>query len=453
MSVVINRGLIAALVLSVLPVTVSAAEPLSPDQLLQRIRSERAAEVSAMQQREQAFVAERGERAQLLAKAQASLAEQKNQAESLKAEFDRQEALLAEQEKLLQQRSGSLGELFAVVRQSAGDVAGQWQDSLLNAQYPERLKRLNALAENRALPSADDLENYWMVLLEDLTASGRVEQVSLPVVAADGTRQPQQVLRVGAFSAFSDGQFLRYDADSKELLVPARQPSGAGLVSDYLASSEPLAVLPIDPTRGTVLAQLQRKPSLWDRLQQGGLVGWVIVALGAFGLLLALWRIGYLSKVHRGVSAQMHNLSVPNDGNPLGRVIGVLGPNPQLSDLETLELKLDEAILQETPPLEKGQGLLKLLCAVAPLLGLLGTVTGMIVTFQAITQGGGGDSRLMADGISQALVTTVLGLVVAIPLLFLHSLLASRSKGLIQLLEQQSAGLIALHLSGAPRRG
>jgi len=251
---------------------------------------------------------------------------------------------------------------------------------------------------------------------------------------------------------YGEDAFLRYDADAGQLLAPPRQPSGLGQVKDYLSSTDALATLPIDPSRGSLLAQLQQQPTLWDRLQQGGLVGWVIVVLGTFGLLLALWRMIYLSRVGRLVKAQMHNLSVPRDDNPLGRVIGVLGAKPQLADLETLELKLDEAILQETPPLEKGQGLLKLLAAVAPLLGLLGTVTGMIVTFQAITQSGGGDSRMMADGISQALVTTVLGLVVAIPLLFLHSLLASRSKGLIQVLEQQSAGLIALHLSGAPRR-
>src|SRR5690606_31577791 len=213
-----------------------------------------------------------------------------------------------------------------------------------------------------------------------------------------------------------------------------------------------LPVLPVDPSRGSLLEQLQRQPELWDRVQQGGLVGWVIMVLGIFGLLLAIWRMAYLSGVGRKVASQTRELNAPRSDNPLGRIIGVLGPKPQLSDLETLELKLDEAILQETPPLERGQPLLKLLAAVAPLLGLLGTVTGMIVTFQAITQSGGGDSRLMADGISQALVTTVQGLVVAIPLLFLHSLLASRSKGLIQLLEQQSAGLIALHLSGSPRR-
>lgn len=446
-----NRRVLA-FTLALLPALAGAAEPLSPEQLLQRIRSERAAEVSAMQSREQAFIAERGERAQLLATARSALATQKAEAERLKAEFDRQEAELAEQEKLLTQRVGHLGELFGVVRQSAADVAGQWQDSLLNAQYPERLTRLNALAKSRTLPSAADLDGYWMLLLEDLTASGRVEQLQLPVVAADGARTSQNVLRVGAFTAYGADVFLRYDADAGELLAPPRQPSGLGQVEDYLNSSAAVASLPVDPSRGTLLAQLQRQPGLWTRIQQGGLVGGVILALGLFGLLLAVWRMVYLMRAGRGVSAQMHNLGVPRDDNPLGRIIGVLGPKPQLSDLETLELKLDEAILQETPPLEKGQSLLKLLSAVAPLLGLLGTVTGMIVTFQAITQGGGGDSRLMADGISQALVTTVLGLVVAIPLLFLHSLLASRSKGLIQLLEQQSAGLIALHLSGAPRR-
>ncbi|MBK3749733.1 MotA/TolQ/ExbB proton channel family protein [Stutzerimonas balearica] len=444
--------LFSLLALLLAPVLVNAAEPLNPDQLLERIRSERAAEASAMQAREQAFVRDRGEQARLLAQAKAALAEQQAEAERLKAEFDRQEALLAEQEKLLAQRVGHLGELFGVVRQSAGDIAGQWQDSLLNAQYPERLAQLRGLAESRTLPSAEDLDAFWMTLLEDLAASGRVEQVSLPVVGADGQRSEQPVLRVGTFSVFGQDDYLRYDADAGQLLAPARQPSGMGEVEDYLRSDEALGVLPIDPSRGTLLAQLQREPDFWARLQQGGLVGWVIVALGVLGLCLAGWRMVYLSGVGRKVASQMRELERPRDDNPLGRIIGVLGPKPQLADLETLELKLDEAILQETPPLERGQPLLKLLTAVAPLLGLLGTVTGMIVTFQAITQSGGGDSRLMADGISQALVTTVMGLVVAIPLLFLHALLASRSKALIQLLEQQSAGLIALHLSGTPRR-
>lgn len=441
-----------SLVLAALTFSVHAAPTLSPDQLLERVRQERAAEVDAMQAREQAFLADRGKQAARLAEANAALAAQKAESERLKAEFDSQETALAEQQALLTQRVGHLGELFGVVRQSAGDIAGQWHDSLLNVQFPDRLERLQALAESRALPSAEDLEGFWMTLLEDLAASGRIEQVELPVVEADGQQVRQPVLRVGAFSAYAGDRFLRYDADADELLAPARQPDGGALVDAYLDADGALAPLAIDPTRGVLLAQLQRQPGLWDRLQQGGLVGWVIIALGVLGLLLAAWRMAYLARVGRKINRQLDDIGQPRNDNPLGRVIGVLGPNPKLGDLETLELKLDEAILQEAPPLERDLPLLKLLSAVAPLLGLLGTVTGMIVTFQAITQSGGGDSRLMADGISQALVTTVEGLVVAIPLLFLHALLSSRSKALIQILEQQSAGLVALHLSGAPRR-
>src|SRR5690606_11084776 len=205
------------LFIGLLPALAQAAEPLTPDQLLQRIRSDRAAEAEAMQAREQAFLQNRSEQAQLLAQAKAALDQQKAEAERLKAEFDRQEAELIEQEQLLAQRVGHLGEIFGVVRQSAGDIAGQWQDSLLNAQYPERVQRLQALAESRALPSAEDLDGFWMTLLEDLAASGRVERVELPVVAADGQRSVQTVLRVGAFSAFTEDAFLRYDSDSGTL--------------------------------------------------------------------------------------------------------------------------------------------------------------------------------------------------------------------------------------------
>lgn len=172
-----------------------------------------------------------------------------------------------------------------------------------------------------------------------------IEGLGRPVVAADGTRNSPNMLRVGAFSAYGNDAFLRYDADAGELLAPPRQPSGLGLVSDYLGSGEAVARLPIDPSRGTLLAQLQHQSGLWDRLQQGGLVGWAIVALGLFGLLLAIWRMVYLARVSRSVNAQMHNLSAPRADNPLGRIIGVLGAKPQLADLETLALKLDDATL------------------------------------------------------------------------------------------------------------
>ena len=176
---------------------------------------------------------DRGEQQQLLSRARAALAEQKAEAERLKAEFDRQEAELAEQEKLLAQRVGHLGELFGVVRQSAGDIAGQWQDSLLNAQYPERLKQLRSLAESRALPSADDLDAFWMTLLEDLAASGRRARAT----SGGGHRRCAQRAAGTACRQLLRLYQRRLPAlrrRCRELLVPPRQPSGKGLIEDYL---------------------------------------------------------------------------------------------------------------------------------------------------------------------------------------------------------------------------
>ena len=437
-------GLVSAVFLSV---SVQASV-LTPDQLLERIRSEKSTEEQLMHEREQAFLQSRNQQAQLLAEAKQALAEQESRAAALKSTFTANEHELADQEVVLKQQVGDLAELFAVVRQSAGDLAGQWRSSLLNVQFPERIEQLERLATGRVLPNAAQIESFWLTVLEDMTATGRVERLVAPVIAADGQRDRQDVLRVGPFSAYSDAAFLTFSEGESAFRALPKQPPGISQIKTWSNSQDALVAIPVDPTRGSLIEQLQRKPSLMDRLRQGGLVGWVIVALGIFGFLLAAWRLFGLLRVVRSVRAQMAHLSQPSMDNPLGRVLSVLGPNPQLSDLETLELKLDEAVMQEVPQLEKGQGLLKLLAAVAPLLGLLGTVTGMIVTFQAITQSGGGDSRLMADGISQALVTTVEGLVVAIPLLFLHSVLSARSKGVVQLLEQQCVGLLALHMSG-----
>ena len=423
------------------------AAPVSPAELLERIRQERNSEQQQMQQREQQFIQDKSQQQSRYDQARAALRKAEQEAAELKARFEEQEQLLAAQEQQLKERMGELGELFAVLRQSAGDIAGQWQGSLLNVEKPQRIAELERFANSRRLPTAESIEQLWLHILDDMSATGQVAAFRAPVILPSGERSEQQVTRIGPFSAYGEQAFLSYAPGEESLRELPRQPAGLAKVRSWHDSREAVAEVPLDPTRGSLLEQLQRHPTFMDRVHQGGLVGWVIITLGALGFLLALWRMVELQIVIGSIRKQMCNLSSPQTGNPLGRVLGVLGPDPQLSDLDTLELKLDEAVMQEVPRLERGQGLLKLLAAVAPLLGLLGTVTGMIITFQAITQSGGGDSRLMADGISQALVTTVQGLVVAIPLLFLHSIVVARSKGVIQLLEQQCVGLLALHMS------
>lgn len=429
------------------------AQPATPDELLRSIREQRSTEQAAMQAREAEFVRERQQQQQRMASAERELAAVQARSEQLRAEFDQLDQALAEAEIELQQRSGNLGELFGVVRQSAGDSLSQWQDSMLNVQLPQRTQQLRELSESRRIPTVEQLEGFWLTLVEDLAASARVSRFQAPVIGLDGNQQTTQVVALGPFSALAGSDYLLYQPEHNRLLVAPRQPAGRALAESFVATSEGVAELWVDPTRGNVISQLQLTPSLLERIAQGGLVGYVIIALGIFGVLLSFARIGWLQLIQTRVDRQIRDLDQLRDDNPLGRVLGVIGSRPRLEELDTLELKLDEAILKETPKLERGQSLLKLLAAVAPLLGLLGTVTGMIATFQAITLFGTGDPKLMAGGISQALVTTVLGLIAAIPLLFLHGLVAARSKALVQLLEQQSAGLIALHLGNGDKRG
>lgn len=197
----------------------------------------------------------------------------------------------------------------------------------------------------------------------------------------------------------------------------------------------------VDPSRGNLLSLVIQSPSLLEQVSFGGGVGYTILVMGLIGVIIALYRLVVLQSVGRKMAAQKKSSTASTD-NPLGRIFAAYESNQNVSPA-TLELKLDEMIMRETPKLERFQGIVKVIAGVAPLMGLLGTVVGMIKTFQTITLFGTGDPKLMADGISQALVTTVEGLIVAIPLVFLHSLVAGRSKELIEVLEEQSAGLIA----------
>jgi biopolymer transport protein ExbB len=137
-------------------------------------------------------------------------------------------------------------------------------------------------------------------------------------------------------------------------------------------------------------------------------------------------------------------LNNPNKGNPLGRVLlAFRGDGKRIENHELAELRISEAVLREVPRLERFQAFLRLAVAAGPLLGLIGTVIGMIITFRAIVASGTSDPRLMAQGIGQAMIATVLGLGIAIPLLFINSGLATLSRSVTQVLDEQSQALLA----------
>ncbi len=437
-----TRLLIAVLALA-MPFAASAQDTL--DELLQQVQQAAQEEQRIDQQRLQRFINERNNQRQLLEEARAELRAEEQRSDRLQNQFDENELQLVELETTLDERMGNLGELFGVVRQVAGDMRGNLAESMVSAQYPGRSEFFADLAEARELPTVGELRQMWYEMVREITESGKVVKFDSALINADGVREEnREVVRVGVFNVVSNGKFLQWDGDQGLLVELPRQPAGRFQnMAENLqqASGDEVVDMAIDGTRGAILAQVVRAPTIQERIRQGAEVGYVIIALGIFGVLFALWRGIVLTIKGNAIKRQLKREEA-DEGNALGRVLKVYQDNPD-QDVETLELKLDEAILRETAPLESGLPLIKVLYVVAPLIGLLGTVVGMIQTFQQITLFGTGDPRMMAGGISMALITTVLGLTVAIPLTILHSLLQSRSRSLIQILEEQAAGIIA----------
>jgi len=417
------------------------------DSLLERLRESRVQESRINLKREEEFLARKDARKRLLEEAKEELIRNDKETNTLLAQIDANAKELGDLKETLRDRAGSLHEMFGLIRQSSGDLSAIIQESLVSAQYPNREQFLDSLSRNERLPPPEELEKFWYALLQEMTQSGKVIRFSAPVTSPQGETQNRFVTRVGGFTATAGGKFLRYSPQIGNLMELSRQPpSRYSKLAKRLESSE-RGIVPmlIDPTRGAILDLLVQKPDLLERINQGGAVGYMIILIGCIGILLASLRHVSLIRTAKRIEKQLRNIGTPSSDNPLGRVLVVL-KRMDKANPETLELSLDEAILKEIPHLERGHALIKLLAAIAPLLGLLGTVIGMIITFQTITLFGTGDPKLMADGISQALVTTALGLLVSIPLLFAHSLVTARSKSLIQVLDQQSAGLIAARI-------
>ncbi|MGR9051446.1 MAG: DUF3450 family protein [Gammaproteobacteria bacterium] len=413
------------------------------DQLLQEVKQAQGVEGKINRAREAAFLAEKNKQEQLLVSAKSDLAEQERLSKRLKEQLAANEEELDRLQAELDDRSGILRELVGVARQSAGDLKADLDNSLVSAQFPGRSKQLSAIADSKALPTLEQLESLWFYLQQEMTESGKIVRFGSEIQTASGEPRQAEVVRIGVFNAIADGRYLRYIPETGKLAELARQPDGhyTALAEAFSHATSGRADIGIDPTRGVILSMLIQTPNTPERIAQGGVIGYIILALGAFGFVYAVIRLTLLTLTGIKVNRQI-SLSEVSTDNPLGRIIASVEQS-DANNAETLELVLDEAITREIPVLEKGLSMIKLLASVAPLLGLLGTVTGMIATFQSISLFGTGDPKLMANGISQALVTTMLGLCVAVPLLFLHSLLAYRSRTLVQILDEQSAGIIS----------
>jgi biopolymer transport protein ExbB len=450
-----RRVLLCLALLLALP----AHAAVSLDELAQKATALRNEEAKLNKQREAQFQRAFDQQQQLLNGVASQRATLDATTAALSARFDANEKRVVELQKLLTEHQGNLGELFGVTRQVAGDAGSELRQSLIASQFlgsageEDRTAFLTRLASAKALPSIVELERLWVELQREMTASGQVARFKAPFKApGDKEAALREVLRIGPFTASADDQYLAWLPSEKVFVPYQRQPAGAlRELAQSLAKAEGGAGYVeglVDPARGALLGMVVERPNWFERIKVGGMVGYVTLTLGLIGVAAWLVQLIYLVSVRTAVAWQLRNLSKPSPRNPLGRLLAALEKDKsEAVPAEMAELHISAAVLREVPKLERFQAFLRLAVAAGPLLGLIGTVIGMIITFQTITASGASDPKLVAHGIGQAMIATVLGLGIAIPLLFANSLLAALSRAIIQILDEHGEGLLADTLS------
>jgi len=450
---ILKSCMVALIAASAFIATVPAsAEAQSVSEILRQIRSDSAKVLQENRSREAKFRSERDSRSGLLSEARSELRALEGREAQIRGQFSRNDGLIARLTAERDAATGEFSEVFGLSRTKAGEFRATLDNSMVSAEMPGRTAELEKIAESKALPTTDQLNLMYTTMLDEIRAQREVKTFQAPV-ANHNDGEPVDVTRIGPFAVFTKGggEFLSYTSSAASrgqlpLSMPKRQRGGepnaaAGRVG--AASAGDVVYAPIDPTRGSLVKTFDRYPTTMERINQGGWIGRLILGLLAIGAIFGILNILRLMAISAQVRGQKRK-SQPGK-NPLGRIMSAYDGVKDRGG-EAVELAIDEAILKETPKLERGLSLLKLGAGIAPLMGLLGTVTGMIKTFQAMTIFGTGNAQTMAGGISEALVTTMLGLIAAIPLLILHSFCSSLARGVQATLEEQSAGIVARHV-------
>ena len=391
------------------------------------------------------FLSDKNRQQYLLNQMKAKLNAEEDRSERLTKEYEDNDKKLSELEEQLTLKLGSFGELFGIVRQTAGESKGQFMLSLTNIEYPERIEFLGDLAERKSLdlPTSAELDRLWYEILNELNQSGKVKVYNTDILSKLGELVNTDIVRIGVFNSAADGDYLNLVSEQNVLEYLAKQPEGSIRRSARKLQNNDVEYREvfIDPTRGSLLSKLIDRAGFFERINQGGFVGYIILLILTAGLAMGVLQFLFLRNESQTIENELGSGNY-SESSTLGKLNSIYskykGDTP-----EELEAQLEDVLAKAAPALEKNLSIIKLLAAVAPLLGLLGTVIGMIETFQAITLFGTGDPKLMAGGISQALVTTMLGLIAAVPLLFVHNILDSRSRAISQIYEEQAIGFVA----------
>lgn len=435
-----RHSLLATLLLALSPAVLATNADV--DALVEKVRQEALREAAYDEERVERFLSERNEQAQLLRDARSQLAAANARADALREEYETNEETLTKYEGDLRERAGDLNDLFAIVRQTALTAGGVLDTSLVAAEQRERSTFLEDLGKGETTPTIENIKQLWTMVMAEISESGKVVKFNATVIKPQGDELEQPVVRAGVFNSVSNGAFLRYLPDAGKLVELSRQPSPRfqAMAANLQQADGGMVPMALDPSKGAILSAIVQSPDLEETIRQGGGIGYLILAIGVVGVLIIISKAVGLSLSRSAISRQAKSPQ-PNGRNALGRLQQV-AKETNGQDSDTVGIRLDEQLAAESSKLNWGLPTVAVLAGVSPLLGLLGTVTGMIETFQSITLFGTGDPKLMSGGISQALITTQLGLAVAIPLVVFHSLLLGWVNGLIERLGKHSSDLL-----------
>ncbi len=429
------------------------------DRELSQAREEAQKKVSAIKQDKSSLTAAIAK----LKAANVSL-EKENQAIESRIETLREERVTLKQALSVAQAENK--ELSGFVRSHAKDLESLLIQSLQSGILKGRHTFLKEILSQEKFPSMDLIRQMADTYLEEIRASGEVRVTNGTIVDRSGTEKEAQILVLGNFSgiytlAQEAGQsaetgFLIYSAQSRRLFALSKLPASPVVkaIEEYLKGERP--DVPVDISKGAALRRLTHELDLVEQVPKGGPIVWPILAILVIALLILIERFffftfrrvkvePFMAKVEKFVANNdWDQCKALFDANKKRLVPKVLLTALPFRDLarQDMENALQEAILGEIPRVERFLSTLGMLAAIAPLMGLLGTVTGMINTFHVITCYGAGDPRMMSGGISEALVTTMLGLTVAIPIMIFHTFLSRKVDTQISRMEEKSVAFV-----------
>jgi len=403
------------------------------NELLELVKTNKSIFLNEDNKRLNSFITKVSDRQALLDDAKTKLANEIDRNINLEASFEQNEKTLAELEEKLEIKVGVLGELFGVTRQYAGELLAASENSVVFYEFPNRPEVLKDIGQEK-VHNLDQLENLWISYFDEIVAGSEIKNFEATITAPNGENIVGEVTRYGLFSASYDGKFVKPVSSLNSFQLLAKQPENTftKTLSKHKRADEYTNVS-IDPTRGFLLSLYLDKANWFERIAQGKSIGFVIIFIGFIGLAFSIFKITKL----REYSNEVLNDKTDNIPSKMESLI------KDGASRESKENIIDEFIINYSSKIEWGNNWVKFFAAVAPLLGLLGTVIGMIETFQAITLFGTGDPKQMAGGISQALVTTMLGLIVAAPLLGMYTYLSEKTESIVQVLEEKASYILS----------